>query len=312
MGEDFRNGLESARTEVKSLEPFLSLGDSLTGKVLTDKTKKNALETLPTDPSSLRCGQVMSSLDLEPVTPDPKKLFQTAFILVIVMIVGGVLILKAYEKRSKDAAKDDRPSFVTKISEQKDLVYLQQDGKLTELLALKGKVLVVQCLASDQEDPLTTDVMRSLKERYATNQDFALVTLMLDPGDAEGLKDQLAGLAEKLGAELPKWTVASNDRPTLHKFIKNEFKANQLPYQKDGEWKYDRSLFLIDKNRHVRKAVVPQKRGGAPYVASFDFEQAEKWDAEGIQTGTERNNVGQLQVLLEETIEILLKESIKP
>jgi hypothetical protein len=115
-----------------------------------------------------------------------------------------------------------------------------------------------------------------------------------------------------LGADLPQWTVASNERPTLHKFIKNEFKANQLPYEKDGEWKFDRSLFLIDKDRHVRKAVVPQKRGGAPYVASFDFEQAYKWDVERIKTGTDHSNVEQLEVLLGDTIEILLKEEIKP
>jgi glutathione peroxidase-family protein len=201
---------------------------------------------------------------------------------------------------------------VTRISDQKDLIYMRQDGELKELLSLKGKVLVVQCLASSQEDSLTTPAMHHLAERYKENENFALVTLMLDPGSSEGLKDQLAKFAIELGADLPQWTVASNDRPTLHKFIKNEFKANKLPYEKNGEWKYDRSLFLIDKNRHVRKAVVPQKRGGAPYVASFDFEQAQQWDEEGIKTGKDLTNVEQLEVLLGDTIEILLKEPIKP
>ncbi len=250
----------------------------------------------------------MAYQDFEPVTPDPKKLRRTAFILVLVMIVGGVVILKAYEKRNKEAAKDDRPSFVTRISEQKDLVFLRQDGQQKDLLSLKGKVLVVQCLASNQDDPLTTPAMKRLAEQYQANEDVALVTLMLDPGSSEGLKDQLVQLSTKLGANLPQWTVASNDRPTLHKFIKNEFKANMLPYEKEGAWQYDRSLFLIDKNRHVRKAVVPQQRGGAPYVASFDFEQAQKWDIEGILTKTENSNVEQIEVLLGQTIEVLLKE----
>ena len=254
----------------------------------------------------------MAYQDLEPVTPDPKKLRRTAFILIFIMILGGIVILKAYEKRNKESAKDERPSFVARISEQKDLVFMRQDGELKDLLSLKGKVLVVQCLTSNQDDPLTTLAMKRLAERYSVNEDFALVTLMLDPGTSEDLKGQLAQLATKLGADLPQWTVASNDRPTLHKFIKNEFKANQLPYEKDGEWKFDRSLFLIDKDRHVRKAVVPQKRGGAPYVASFDLEQAYKWDVEGIKTGTEHSNVEQLEVLLGDTIEILLKEEIKP
>lgn len=254
----------------------------------------------------------MAYEDLEPVTPDPKKLRRTAIILILVMIVGGFVILKAYEKRSKEAAKDDRPSFVTRITEQKDLVFKRQDGEFSELMAFKGKVVVVQCLASTQEDNLTTPAMQRLAEKYQGSEDVVLVTLMLDAGPSEGLKDQLAGLATKLGANLPLWTVASNDRPTLHKFIKNEFKANLLPYEKDGVWKYDRSLFLIDKNRHVRKAVVPQKRGGAPYVASFDFEQAQKWDDEGLITKTENTNVQQLEILLGQTIETLRQEKPEP
>lgn len=254
----------------------------------------------------------MAYEDLEPVTPDPKKLRRTAFILILVMIVGGIMILKAYEKRNKEAANDDRPSFVTRISEQKDLVFKRQDGEYKDLLSLMGKVVVVQCLASNQDDNLTTPAMKRLAEHYQANENVALVTLMLDPGTSEGLKDQLAQLSTKLGANLPQWTVASNERPTLHKFIKNEFKANMLPYEKNGVWQYDRSLFLIDKNRHVRKAVIPQKRGGAPFVASFDFEQAQKWDDEKITTNTEKSNVEQIEVLLGQTIEVLLKEKSDP
>jgi len=254
----------------------------------------------------------MAENKLEPVTPDPKKLRRTAFILLLVMVVGGVVILKAYEKRAEEAAKDNRPSFVTQISETKDLVFMRQDGELTDLISLKGKVLVVQSLPRSQGDPLTTGVMKRLAEEFSDEGDFALVTLMLDPGEPEDLKDELSNLAEELGAELPQWTVASNDRPTLHKFIKNEFKANMLPHQEGEEWLYDKSLVLIDKNRHVRRAVVPQRRGGSSYVATFDFDQAKVWDEEKIKTGTEFSNVQQLEVLLGDTIKILLNEELKP
>lgn len=250
----------------------------------------------------------MTYQDLEPVTPDPKKLRRTAFILILVMIVGGFVILKAYEKRNKEASSDDRPSFVTRISERKDLVFMRQDGELKDLLSLKGKVVVVQCLASNQEDDLTTPAMNRLAEQYRENESVALLTLMLDPGESNGLKDQVSQFATKLGANLPLWTVGTNDRPTLHKFIKNEFKANMMPYEKDGMWYYDRSLFVIDKNRHVRKAVVPQKRGGAPYVASFDFEKAKKWDDDGLTTKTDKTNLEQLEILLGQTIDVLLLE----
>ena len=245
---------------------------------------------------------------LEPVTPDPKKLRRTAWILVAIMIVGGILILKAYEKRTQEGERDDRPSFVTQITETKDLNLMRQDGKVTDLISLKGKVLVVQCLPQSQPDEMTTEVMKRLSGKYADNPDFALVTLMLDPGKPAELNDELEKFAAELGATLPQWTVGSNERPTLHKFIKNEFKANMLPHEEDGKWIFDGSLVLVDRNRHVRRAVVPQKRGGASYVAAFDFGQAAEWDETGIKSGTELSNEAQLELLLGDTIEILLKE----
>ncbi|MDP4626245.1 MAG: hypothetical protein NWT08_14040 [Akkermansiaceae bacterium] len=252
----------------------------------------------------------MSAIELVPVTPDPKKNYRTALVLVLVMIVGGIMILKAYEKRTRETDSDDRPSFVTQISETKDLRYLRQDGKQKELMELKGKVVLVQVTPMSGADPVTSAVMQRFSKEYAGNEDLVLLTLMLDPGDAEGLKEQLEVFSKKLGAELPQWVVATNERPTLHKFIKNEFKANMLPHQADGKWVYDHSLVLIDRNRHVRKAVVPQKHGGASFVTSLDFEQAMKWDDEGIKTGTELSNEQQMEVLLGETIKILLGEKV--
>lgn len=249
---------------------------------------------------------------LEPVTPDPKKLRRTALILVGIMIIGGIVILKAYEKRTREGEKDPRPSFVTQISGTKDLKFMRQDGEVTDLMSLKGKVVVVQCLPQSQPDEMTIGVMKRLSEKFADKEDFALVTLMLDPGPADGLKDELEKLAGTLGATLPQWTVATNERPTLHKFVKNEFKANRLPHVEDGKWLYDGSLVLIDKNRHVRRAVVPQKRGGAAYVAAFDFAQAKEWDDKKITTKTKLSNVEQIEVLLGETVGVLLKEKVTP
>ena len=154
-------------------------------------------------------------------------------------------------------------------------------------------------------------VMKRLAEKFAGNPDVALVTLVLDPGPADGLEKELANFSEKIGAKLPQWTVGSNERPTLHKFIKNEFKANMLPHEKDGKWLYDDSLVLIDKNRHVRRAVVPQVKRSKSEVISFDFSQAKEWDENLIKTGTDKNNVEQMEVLLGDTIGILLNEKVE-
>ncbi len=69
---------------------------------------------------------------------------------------------------------------------------------------------------------------------------------------------------------------------------------------------------LIDRAGHVRRAVVPQQRGGQPYVATFDFDQAARWDEEGKKTGTDRNNAAELELLLGKTIDALLTEPIDP
>lgn len=254
----------------------------------------------------------MQATDLESVTPDPKMNLITALVLVAIMVVGGFVILKAYEKRTEEGEKDDRPSFVTRISEPKDLKFIRQDGEISDLMSLNGKVVVVQSIPQSQSDPVTAGIMKRLSEKYSDNPDVALVSLVLDPGPPEGLPGQLKEVAGMLGAELPQWTVASNERPTLHKFIKNEFKASLLPHEEKGDWEYDHSLVLIDRNRHVRRAVVPQKRGGAAYVAPFDFDLAAEWDGKRIKTGTELSNVEQLEVLLVETIGILLNEGVKP
>ena len=254
----------------------------------------------------------MQPLNLEPATPSLKKNLITALILVVVMIVGGVVILKAYGKRSKEGASDNRPSLLTQISENKDLTFIDQAGKIRNLMSLKGKTIIVQSLPHAQPDEVTSGVMQRLAAKYSENPNVLLVTLVLDPGAAEKLQEQLAEVAKNLGAELPKWTVAANERPTLHRFIKNEFKAGILPHQNAGTWIYDHSLVLIDRHRHVRRAVVPQKKGGAPYVASFDFEVAQGWDVKGIKTGTALTNAQQLEVLLGETIDSVLTEKYTP
>ena len=111
--------------------------------------------------------------------------------------------------------------------------------------------------------------------------------------------------------KLPQWWVGGNEAATLHKFIKNELKATLYPNESKGKWEYDSSIVLIDKNGHIRRAVVPQKRGGPPFIATFDFEQAAAWDAKGAKTGTEHSNVGQLEILLNQTIDKLLAEPFK-
>ncbi len=250
---------------------------------------------------------------LEPAIRDPKKLRNTAFVLFAIMLLGGWLVLKAYEKWSVQQAKDDRPAVIYRITPERDLRMLRQDGKTVDLVDLRGKVIALNVISlrDAQAAELSLAVMKRLAETRVGTADFNLVSLIVDPEPSEKLLATLSGTATGHGMELPQWWLGGNEPATLHKFIKNELKATIYPNEAGGKWLYDSSIVLIDKNGHIRRAVVPQKQGGPPFIATFDFEQAAAWDAKGAKTGTAHSNVEQLEILLNKTIDKLLAEPFK-
>ncbi|MES2923667.1 MAG: hypothetical protein V4819_19080 [Verrucomicrobiota bacterium] len=250
---------------------------------------------------------------LEPAIRDPKKLRNTALVLVAIMFLGGWLVLKAYDRWSVQQAPDERPAIIYRITPERDLRMLRQDGRIVDVVDLRGKVIAlnVTSLRDPQAAELSMAVMKRLAQSRADTKDFNLITLVVDPLPSEKLLTSLAETATANGMKLPQWWVGGNEPATLHKFIKNELKANIYPNEAGGKWLYDSSIVLIDKNGHIRRAVVPQKRGGPPFIATFDFEQAAAWDAKGAKTGTEHNNLQQLEILLNQTIDTLLEEPFK-
>jgi cytochrome oxidase Cu insertion factor (SCO1/SenC/PrrC family) len=252
--------------------------------------------------------------DLEPAVRDPKKLRRTAWILVAIMLVGGILVLKAYETWAAQQATDTRPAMIHRIQKERDLRLLRQDGKTADLFDLRGGVLVLNVLSL--RDPDAADrsmaVMKRLAEQRADEKDFHLVTLAIDPIPADALRDTLAKASETHGMKLPQWWLGSNEPGTLHKFIKNELKASVYPNETGGKWNYDPAIVLIDRNGHIRRAVVPKTRNGKtakPEVVGFDFDQAAEWDAAGMKSGSERSNELELEILLGKTIDALLAET---
>ncbi|MES2438892.1 MAG: hypothetical protein V4584_07490 [Verrucomicrobiota bacterium] len=250
---------------------------------------------------------------LEPAIRDPKKLRNTALVLLGIMLLGGWLVLKAYEQWSVKQSQDDRPAVIYRITPERDLRMLRQDGKTVDLVDLRGKVIAVNVISL--RDPQVSErslaVMKRLSGARAATGDLHLVSLILDPMPAEKLLPTLTETAAAKGMTLPQWWLGSNEPKTLHKFIKNELKANIYPHETTGKWEYDSSIVLIDKNGHVRRAVVPQKQGGPPFIATFDFDQAAGWDAKGVKTGTDLTNEKQLEALLNTTIDKLLAEPFK-
>jgi cytochrome oxidase Cu insertion factor (SCO1/SenC/PrrC family) len=252
--------------------------------------------------------------DLEPAVRDPRKLRRTAWILVAIMILGGWLVLQAYETWAKRQTSDTRPALIHRIRKERDLRVIRQDGKTVDLFELRGKVWVVNTLALSAPDQSqrSQEVMKRLADKYAGVADFALVSLVLDPPPADEVVATLETQAQNRGMRLPQWWLAANDARTTHKFVKSELRAGVFPHLENGRWLHDSSIVLIDRAGHVRRAVVPQQRGGQPFVAAFDFEQAARWDEEGKKTGTDRSNEAELELLLTRTIDELLTEPIDP
>lgn len=252
--------------------------------------------------------------DLEPAVRDPKKLRRTAWVLVIIMLLGGTLVLAAYNKWAKEKAKDTRPGFVYRITKERDLRIIRQDGKQVELFELRGHVVALNIISLKHPETArrSFEVMRRLSEKHASQHDVSLVTLVIDPIPSKDTTAKLAEAADALSIKLPQWWLGTNEHPTIDTFIKNELKTSVFPVEENGKWSFDTSVILIDRNGHIRRGVVPQQRGGPPYLANFDFDQAAGWDERGVKTGTPRSNADELEILLDKTIEGLLAEPFKP
>lgn len=253
-------------------------------------------------------------MNLEPTTPDPKKLRTTAWTLVVIMIAGGWLVLKAYRIWENKQKNSPLPARIHRIQEERSLRVLRQDGKEEDFISLRGKVWVLHLVSTAQPEDtmLPREEMRRLAAKYANNNGFRLVTLVVDPPEAAKLLETLKQESTSLGATLPQWWVGSNEVPTLHKFIRNELKPSVPPEFMAGKWKFDSSLILIDRDGHLNRPVIQQKRGGPPYIATFDFNEAAAWDARGVKTGTPLTNVEQMRELLDTTIATLLALPAKP
>jgi cytochrome oxidase Cu insertion factor (SCO1/SenC/PrrC family) len=258
----------------------------------------------------------MPAEPLVPAERDPRKLRITALWLTAVMLASGVGIYAAYVKwGSRQAEKSQehaRPGLVGRISDKSEFGFVRQDASGAKLSDLFGKVWVVCGVSVKQPDTwkATREVLLRLNERYAGRDDFRILCFTVDP-EAED-PAVLEAAAEELGVGLPGWWFAGAGEEFVHKFLKNQLKLGLMPHRENGTWVYDSSLTVIDRDRHIRRAVVPQKRGGPPYVAPFDFAQAASWDAKGIKTGVDKTNVEQLEHLLVRTIDELLAQPVTP
>ncbi|MDB6076964.1 MAG: cytochrome c oxidase Cu(A) center assembly protein [Akkermansiaceae bacterium] len=247
--------------------------------------------------------------DLEPVVVDPRKLRRTAWILVVIMLVGGFAIYFSYLEAAKREANDDRPSIISRLSNQKDFEFIRQDSSPGKMSDLYGDVWLVCGISAKQPETwaATREVLRKMSERYADRKDFHILCLTVDP-DNEG-PEVLAPLADSLGAKLPEWWFAAAGQEYIHKFLKNDLKLEIIPRQENGKWIFDPTITVIDRDLHLRKGtakVSTHRRQPFP----FNFEEAAKMDRESAPPENPQRTTRKLEELLIHVIDYTLAQPI--
>jgi cytochrome oxidase Cu insertion factor (SCO1/SenC/PrrC family) len=236
------------------------------------------------------------AIDMEPAVRDPKKLWTTAGILVLVAAVGGVLVLMAYQKTVSRQEAEDRAPFLTRL--EKNFAVVRQDGSAAGLLDLAGDVWLLAPVSV--EDPALSErsvaALQKMDAVFAQRSDVHFVLITVDP-DNEG-PDKLAAFGKQRGMELPRWWLSAAGKEFTHTFLKNQLRFGMMPARGvDGKWVYDPAIKLISRGRHVR--------------GSFDFNGAAAVDARMVADGKAPEYVAALEKLLERRIDELLAESQK-
>jgi cytochrome oxidase Cu insertion factor (SCO1/SenC/PrrC family) len=244
---------------------------------------------------------------LEPAVRDPRQLRRTAFILLTVMLVSGVGVLVAYLKLAERQAADETPSFKGRI--EKNLRVWRQDEKEADLSELDGQVYVIAPVLFSKPEGWkhTREVLERLSKHYADRKDFHIVCLTVDPENET--PKLLTGFANELGATLPQWWLGGAREESIHKFLKNILKMETIPYKKDGEWVYDGTLVIVDRDRHIRKGSV---RSGtrSRLDAKFDFEAAADWDAKHSPAEDPNRVSTDLENLLLQVVDYVLAKPV--
>lgn len=239
---------------------------------------------------------------LEPAVRDPRKLRNTALILVALIFVSAIGIFLAYVQLSKNQNSATRPHIVGRLNE--NLGVIRQDGLATGFEPLDGKVWVAAAVCVNQPDSWkrSREVMQRLSKHYGNNPDFHLVCITVDP-DKE-TPEMLAKAAQDLGAKLPQWWFVAAGREFTHKYLKDKFLLGSMPREVDGKWEYNPKIIVVDRNRHLRTGKVGKAS------IEFDFDAAAKWDAEGKNKGIDKSNVEQMEDVLIQTIDTVMTEPV--
>lgn len=195
----------------------------------------------------------MDVSQLEPADRDPRKLRNTALLLVAAMIVGAFSILWAYDAFGERTSKSDRPALEYKINDDCRLV--TSDGEERDIQDLKGKV-TLSLIATIEEGVASETTVEALRAAMAAIPEGAekphLLVFVLD--GSEEAPEGMAEVLKEFDAETTVWRVAANEdgKVSVRAFLKNRMRFGTYPEKRDGEWVYDTKIVLLDHHLQIR------------------------------------------------------------
>lgn len=205
--------------------------------------------------------------DLEPRERDPKAIRRTVLILVLLM-AGGIIVANSYRKLLSRQNEVFRPEYSERLN--KNLQLVRHDRKAVSLDDLDGQVWLCALVKPGQEETTKRSLaaIQETSEHFSSESDVKCVLIAVDPETDK--PDDLATWADGQGLGLPRWWLVGAGAERLGKYLKNEMRFSDVPFEKDGKWVFDTSVVVVDRNRHIR--------------GHFDFDRAAKLQEE-LPTG---------------------------
>jgi hypothetical protein len=210
---------------------------------------------------------------LEPADRDPKKLRATAYKLVLLMVIGGIGLQYAYHNYQKRTGQSDRPTLLTKVTDETTLI--TSDKVRHDIQDLKGKVTLVLTLTKEiqPESQPSLDALKVVMAKFPDPEKRPHLLLFILDGSEEE-PEAMSQILADYGDESNVWRVATDKdgKVSLRAFLKNRLRFGIYPRLEEGRYIYDSQIVLLDQHLHVRG------QPGAPH--GWDFEKVVGWARE--------------------------------
>ncbi len=216
------------------------------------------------------------------------------------MLISGLVIPQAYIRYMN--SRDFRPPFEKGLT--KNIRILDDLRGITSLDEFGGYMWVAYCSSSqaDNKNLLLHKKMKQLRAKFPNETIKAAVFLV----------DVTIDETEKLTAYRTEHSdyltdndyVIAGNAEVLHKYLRNEFRFEGIPYEKDGVWNYDRDLIILDR-------LPEDKDGNRPVLAhmrgQLDFHSAIELDQEAMKNNAKYvPNEERVNQLLVDTIQYFI------